>query len=95
MIAIADTVHCLNAKPGKITAAGKIFERPPFGPSATRGYDTQQKSAAPIHLLSLFFGGKFTITLIAVSLRSPSSLASTVTRVSISMSDALIGSLPL
>jgi hypothetical protein len=95
MIAIADTVHCLNVKSGKITATGKIFEGPSLWPRATRDYEARQKSGPQFHFASSFFFGTSTITLIAVNLRSESSLASTVTGVSISMSVALIGSLPL
>ncbi len=95
MIAIAQAMNGLNGESREIFFATEIAQRALIRGRAAHDYERQQNSAAPFHLLSLFFRGGFTITLIAVNLRSPSSLASTVTSVSISMSVALIGSFPL
>ena len=95
MIAVSQAMHRLNGEARKIFFPGKTPQGSLIRRCAARDYETQQKSGPQIHFASSFFFGTSTITLIAVNLRSESSLASTVTGVSISMSVALIGSLPL
>ena len=95
MVAIAHPMYGLDGEAGEIFFPSKIAQGALIRRTTARDYKTQQNRPEPFHLLSLFFGGGFTITLIAVNLRSASSLASTVTSVSISISVALIGSLPL